>query len=234
MATTQHRIPAEDRRQQILEVARVLFSKKGFDGTTTREIAQAAKVNEAIIFRHFPTKVELYWAVIDAASKNRGARQALQDRINAGGDVRDVLQDIAEGTLNRRQSDPSFIRLLFFTALESHELSERFFTTYVAQYYDLLAEYITRQMDEGVLRKMDPMMATRAFFGMVIYHSLVQNLFGGMKVLGKVSNREVAESVTTIWLEGMIPDASHKRGQGKQGARAAGDLLASSSGTKNV
>jgi TetR/AcrR family transcriptional regulator len=33
-----------------------LFSKKGFRGTTTKEIAQAAGVSEAIIFRHFETK----------------------------------------------------------------------------------------------------------------------------------------------------------------------------------
>ncbi|MBO0800867.1 MAG: helix-turn-helix transcriptional regulator, partial [Blastocatellia bacterium] len=50
------RMAAEDRRQQILEVAVKLFSQKGFRGTTTKEIALAAGVNEAIIFRHFATK----------------------------------------------------------------------------------------------------------------------------------------------------------------------------------
>ena len=59
------RLPAEDRRRQLLETALGLFSKKGFDGTTTKEIAAAAGVTEAIIFRHFPTKQELYSAVLD-------------------------------------------------------------------------------------------------------------------------------------------------------------------------
>ena len=54
------RMAAEDRRQQILDVAVQLFSQKGFRGTTTKEIAMAAGVNEAIIFRHFATKSELY------------------------------------------------------------------------------------------------------------------------------------------------------------------------------
>src|SRR5260370_32524560 len=59
------RLPASDRRRQLLETALDLFSRKGFEGTTTNEIAAAAGVTEAIIFRHFPNKQALYTAVID-------------------------------------------------------------------------------------------------------------------------------------------------------------------------
>lgn len=55
----------EDRRRQLIEIAIDLFSKKGFGGTTTREIALAAGVTEAIIFRHFATKQDLYAAILD-------------------------------------------------------------------------------------------------------------------------------------------------------------------------
>ena len=55
----------EDRRRQIVDVAMRLFSERGFRGTTTKEIATAAGVSEAIIFRHFATKEELYTAIID-------------------------------------------------------------------------------------------------------------------------------------------------------------------------
>src|SRR5260370_3058520 len=59
------RLPASDRRRQLLETALDLFSRKGFEGTTTKEIAAAAGVTEAIIFRHFPNKQALYKAVLD-------------------------------------------------------------------------------------------------------------------------------------------------------------------------
>src|ERR1051325_9884398 len=59
------RMCAGDRRLQIAEVAMRLFSERGFRGTTTKEIAQAAGVSEAIIFRHFATKEERYTAIID-------------------------------------------------------------------------------------------------------------------------------------------------------------------------
>src|SRR5213594_2691880 len=59
------RMTAEDRRLQILRVAVSLFSQRGFGGTTTKEIAQAAGVSEAMVFRHFATKQELYTAILD-------------------------------------------------------------------------------------------------------------------------------------------------------------------------
>jgi len=59
------RMAGDERRRQIVRVAMRLFSERGFRGTTTKEIAQAAGVSEAIIFRHFATKDELYKAIID-------------------------------------------------------------------------------------------------------------------------------------------------------------------------
>ena len=56
----QTRMSGGARRKQIVDVAIRLFSEKGFRGTTTKEIALAAGVNEAIIFRHFTTKKDLY------------------------------------------------------------------------------------------------------------------------------------------------------------------------------
>jgi len=59
------RMTAEDRKLQILRVAVSLFSQKGFGGTTTKEIAHAAGISEAMVFRHFATKQELYTAILD-------------------------------------------------------------------------------------------------------------------------------------------------------------------------
>ena len=59
------RLAASDRRRQLLDTALDLFSRKGFEGTTTKEIAAAAGVTEAIIFRHFPSKHALYADLID-------------------------------------------------------------------------------------------------------------------------------------------------------------------------
>jgi AcrR family transcriptional regulator len=60
---------SEKRRQAIVEAVRAVFAEKGFDGTTTRELASAAGVSEALIYKHFPSKESLYAAMLDACAK---------------------------------------------------------------------------------------------------------------------------------------------------------------------
>ncbi len=54
------RLPAEERRQQIIEQAAKVFARRGFEGTRTRDIAEECGVNEALLYRHFPSKEDLY------------------------------------------------------------------------------------------------------------------------------------------------------------------------------
>jgi len=63
------RLSAEERRQAIADAVRDVFADKGFDGTTTRELAKAAGVSEALLYKHFPSKESLYAAMLDACVK---------------------------------------------------------------------------------------------------------------------------------------------------------------------
>src|ERR1700761_3993344 len=58
MANT--RLDSDDRRRAIVDAAVPLFAREGFAGTTTRELAEAAGISEALLFRHFPSKQSLY------------------------------------------------------------------------------------------------------------------------------------------------------------------------------
>jgi AcrR family transcriptional regulator len=63
------RLTAEARREAIVEAVRDVFAEKGFDGTTTRELAKAAGVSEALLYKHFPSKEVLYAAMLEGCSK---------------------------------------------------------------------------------------------------------------------------------------------------------------------
>ena len=82
------RLTGEERRQRIVEAAVDLFSRKGFRGTTTREIAEAADISEAMIFKHFATKRELYSAIIEVKSETEellaSATKASEAKDDAG------------------------------------------------------------------------------------------------------------------------------------------------------
>jgi len=60
------RLDNEERRRQIVDAAMPLFARKGFAGTTTKEIAEAASVSEALVFKHFPSKAALYEEILKA------------------------------------------------------------------------------------------------------------------------------------------------------------------------
>ena len=66
---TRKRMPALQRRQAILEASRPLFAQNGFRGTSVRDIARAANVSEALLYKHFASKEEIYEDVMDYAGK---------------------------------------------------------------------------------------------------------------------------------------------------------------------
>src|SRR3954468_17600419 len=111
-----------ERRLPNLRVAVPLFSQHGFRGPTTKEIAKAAGVSEAMVFRHFATKEELYSAILDHKACVHDTLDPLQRIAKAiqRKDDRAVFEGIALDALNHHDCDPEFQRLLLHSALEQH------------------------------------------------------------------------------------------------------------------
>jgi AcrR family transcriptional regulator len=213
------RLSASDRRQQILEVASGIFARRGYQGTTTREIAEEAGVNEALLFRHFPSKENLYWTMLEELCHAGGRRDRMKRILEQGGTDFEVFRAIALETLVRSPRDRELTRLLWFTALENHELSVRFFNAFVAEYYEALAGYIRTRTRQGAFRKIDPLLAARGFLGMVAYHFLIQELFGGEQYQ-KFDVEEVANTLAGIWLAGVQEPAGRRNANGANGHHA--------------
>lgn len=197
------RLKAQDRRAQLLDAAMHLFSTQGFDGTTTQQIAREAGVNEAIIFRHFRSKEELYWAVVTSRVQAIGRRRKIREHIKTGRNERETLASIAGSLLDRTKDDAALTRLLFFSALRNQKLADRFFRTYMTGTFQVLAGYFRKQMRSGRFRRMNPVLAARGFLGMVIYHYLVQEVFGGERYQ-RFDPYEVGQELADLWLEGML------------------------------
>src|SRR5205809_6520846 len=177
--TNASRMAGEDRRLQILRVAMSLFSQRGFRGTTTKEIALAAGVSEAMVFRHFATKEELYSAILDHKACVHETMDPLQVVAEAVArkDDRAVFEGLALDALNQHDCDPEFHRLLLHSALEEHELAQMFWEKFVKRVYRILGAYIRQRQRDGAMIQIEPLVIVRAFVGMVIHHSLNNNLW---------------------------------------------------------
>ena len=222
------RMAAGDRRLQIALTAMRLFSERGFRGTTTKEIAQAAGVSEAIIFRHFATKEDLYSAIIDlkscdgfaaglaASEQTREANcpqvvEAVRCRVAEAMVARDdraVFEGIALAMMEHHQSDHEMLRLLLYSALEGHQLAQIFWDKNVRVLYEFLGGYIRERQREGAFRHADPLLVVRAFTGSVIHHSLNNILWerDPARRIVNVPNVDAAREFTEILMCGVLTE----------------------------
>jgi AcrR family transcriptional regulator len=192
---------SEERRAAIISTAIHLFAGKGFRGTTTRELAAAAGVTEPVLYQHFPSKKELYAAIIEAKTGEASGHAAdLRALATSGNDV-EFFTALAELILRRYENDPELSRLLLFSSLESHELSELFFERVYEGFYKLVTGYIRRRVREGAFRKVNAEIATRSVLGMITYHGHMALLFPGRFSLQNVER--LAAQTVEIFLSGI-------------------------------
>src|SRR3989449_11531630 len=188
-----------------------LFSQRGFRGTTTKEIGRAAGVSEAMVFRHFATKEELYSAILDHRACLHDALDPLQKVSEAikRKDDRAVFEGIAFDALNQYECDPEFQRLLLHSALEEHELAQMFWEKFVRRVYRTLGNYIRQRQRDGAMIGIEPAIIIRAFIGMIMHHSLNNNLWDRKRTLLRISNQTAARAFTRILLHGVTTTKAH-------------------------
>jgi TetR/AcrR family transcriptional regulator len=207
----------ENRKLQILRVAIGLFSQRGFRGTTTKEIAAAAGVSEAMLFKHYATKHELYSAILDHKAclhDEMDPSQVVAEAVSRKDD-RAVFEGLALHALEQHHADPEFQRLLLHSALEEHELAQMFWEKFVLRVYKFLGAYIRERQRDGAFSEIDPRIVVRGFIGMIVHHSLVNNLWDRQHRLLRISNQKAAREFTNILLRGIQKDA----GTNNQGKR---------------
>jgi len=134
-----------------------LFSQRGFRGTTTKEIAAAAGVSEAMVFRHFATKEELYSAILDHKACLHDETDPLLKVAQAIEHKDDlaVFEGIALGALSHHEDDPEFQRLLL-TRLLSSTSSRRCSGTIRAARIPVVGNYIRERQREGAIINVEP------------------------------------------------------------------------------
>ena len=197
----QRRVSGDERRRQIIEAAATLFSRHGFRGTTTREVAKAVGISEATVFKHFTTKDELYTAIIENKALTQQVLGVLAPLAETRDDVT-LLRTLATELIARTQSDPTLMRLLFFSALEGHALADLFFRRRVQTLDVFLGRYIADRIAAGAFRPADPLQTAWNFIGMVTFHVLLHELFG-QKPPPHLTRELAVEEMVTTFLQGV-------------------------------
>ncbi len=121
------KISGEERRASIIRAARTVFVKNGFSGTTTRQLAAAAGVSEALLFKHFPSKEALYSAILRKSFEDQGSKitERLRSLKPSTSALVFLVHDLVSHILGE-QADPrgrSFFRLVIRSLMDEGEFT---------------------------------------------------------------------------------------------------------------
>ncbi len=197
------RMSADQRRQHFIDAALHLFSTRGFRGTTTRAIAEAAGVSEALLFRHFPTKDDLYAAILKQKARQSGFddRLAALRRLAGRGDDARMVHHLVRAVLDNYERDPDFERLMLYASLEGHELAAAGQQLFGLPAFTFLKEYVESRQKAGVFRRGDAGLIVFGLIALPVYFAMAQRLLGSTST--KVADRTLADTFTQLILDGI-------------------------------
>jgi AcrR family transcriptional regulator len=203
--------PGSEIRQQILKTAIRLFAQKGFRGTTTREIALAAGVNEVTIFRHFASKQDLYSAILEVKSTEAGLTSWLVDlaEFERRKDDEGLFLFAASNILAHYRRDADFLSLKLYSSLEGHELSQKYREMQICPLFRFLRNYVVTRQRDGAFNECDPDIAVQAFLGSVYNHAVCLH-FSEVDFI-KLTEDETAREFTAFFLRSMRRVSGRKR-----------------------
>lgn len=194
----------EARRTQILLGAAEVFAEKGFHKATTREIARRAGISEGTIYNYFDNKRELLLAMIELI----GLR-SLKEIIS--GDLPDnpqalfttVVQDRYQLVQERGYLIAPIIAEIFADA----ELRQMVYQKIILPVSGYLERYIQTQIEAGRFRQVNPMIATRAFIGMVVVNFAL--MFAGLDArYDQISPETMVDQIVSLVLDGLVAGGS--------------------------
>lgn len=138
--------------ERILTTSASLFSKFGYNGVSTREIASAADVNEVTIYRHYPRKRDLYLAVLGAELQRVQLRGELLAKLAEAPSGRVALACTFELIATTLHQQPQLLRLLQYSALELSDDLDPLLRKHLGELVEVVARYLEPWILRGELR----------------------------------------------------------------------------------
>jgi len=200
----------------LLSHAIALFSKHGFSGTRTKDIAAACGVSEAILFRHFATKEDLYHAILDTHKAAAGKDEWLAEMrvIAERRDDMEFIRCMLAQILKSFREDTAFHRLMLYAALEGHSLPGIFHERMGSSTLEFLRNYVVLRQREGAFRKGDPDALVMLLASPALQYATSKHIFG-IKTISR-PEKEIVDEFAELLLAALHPSRNSSKKMSKR------------------
>lgn len=183
-------------KDKILKSALKLFSKKGYLGTTTKEIAKEARIAEVTLFRYFISKENLFIEVLKSQSFLPTLKELIPKlkKIN----YKEALQTVAIYYMNLLKKKKDLICIMHTEIFQYPDEIRAIHSKIIQEIYLVFASYLDELKKSRILKKdLDTSYASLAYFGMLF------NLFIKKEILKKRINlKKALQTYIDIFYEG--------------------------------
>lgn len=157
----------DDRLEELLDIAAEVFLSEGFKGASTNTIARRANASKATFYSRFPSKEDLFLAVIEHRMERivGGVTPVLSTDAPPGIALYDFGSKLVRTALTREQI--AFVRLIEREAERFPKLAERFFEVGPRRGQKVLADYMRQSSKRGYLRLESPERMAEHFISLV-------------------------------------------------------------------
>jgi AcrR family transcriptional regulator len=188
-------------RDRILESALRLFSKKGYLGATTKDIAKGAGIAEVTLFRHFPSKERLFEQVINTYSFLPVLRGLIPEISEMP--YERALAVIARRFLDTINSRKDMIRIMHSEMRRYPQKIYKIYYDFLDEIIKTLASYFHKMQKKNILRKFNSESGARAFLG-VFFSYFNAKEFHMFKKYKDMNTDKIIKEFVDIFLRGTL------------------------------
>lgn len=187
-------------RTRILQAAQRLFAQRGYEKTTTHDLAQAAGIAEGTLFRYFDSKKTILVEVV-----TQGWVELLTDLLTELSEMGsyDAVAQVMRRRMCNLQQNANLMRVCFMEAQFHPDLRDRLQAEIITKMMDVAEAFVQTAMDRGIYRSMNPKIVAQVFLGMFTIAGFSQETIMNPDA-SLQDKQEMAESLADIFLNGVL------------------------------
>jgi AcrR family transcriptional regulator len=194
---------------RIVRAAVALFSRQGFHGTSTRDIARLADVSEVTVYRYFEHKEDIFWSALASCFSTIKPRLGLLNA-NPGADSPEIiLPRVLSLLIDTANFSPELVRMIAVAFLEVRGRAEEACREHLTPLFTAIAGYLEANIELGRVRNLNPAIMTAGIALTVFAQPELSKLIEGCR-LSKLDTRQAVEAYSAFWLGALLPSAQER------------------------